>query len=162
MPRKSAGKQEKVMIQPVVKSIEVSCDPATAFEIFTKRIAKWWPLDGHSVSAMSGHTAKLLTLEPRNGGLLYETSADGKREDWGSVQIWEPGRRLMLKWHVMGPASQATQVDIQFTRTPDGTRVDLVHSGWEILGENAQERRDSYSKGWVRVFETNYANACAA
>jgi uncharacterized protein YndB with AHSA1/START domain len=150
------------MIQPVSKSIEVSCDPATAFEIFTKRIAQWWPLDGHSVSAMNGQTAKSLTLEPGRGGLLYEITADGNREDWGSVQIWEPGKRLLLKWRVMAPESQATQVDIQFTRTREGTRVDLVHSGWEILGEGAQERRDSYSKGWVRVFETCFANACAA
>jgi hypothetical protein len=68
----------------------------------------------------------------------------------------------MLNWHVMTPQSQATQVDIRFTGTPGGTRVDLVHSGWEILGDTAQARRDGYSSGWVRVFETCYAKACAA
>ncbi|MEM7462956.1 MAG: SRPBCC family protein [Pseudomonadota bacterium] len=150
------------MVEPVRKSILVPCDPKTAFEIFTTNIESWWPLDGHSVSAMNGKTAKSLVLEPGIDGQLYEITADGEREDWAYVRTWEPGNRLVLAWHVMAPASQATEVELMFSQEGSETRVDLVHSGWEIMGDTAAERRDSYANGWVRVFEKNYANACGA
>lgn len=150
------------MIEPVRKSINVPCDPITAFEIFTAKIETWWPLEGHTVSAMNGKTAKSLILEPGKGGRLYEITADGEHEDWGSVTTWEPGNRLVLAWHVMAPDSHATEVDVKFTKQGSETRVDLVHTGWEIMGDDAIERRDSYANGWIRVFETCYANACGA
>jgi len=150
------------MIEPIRKTIDVSCDPDTAFAIFTGKIADWWPLDGHSVSAMSGKAARSLTLEPRAGGQIYETTADGGREDWGRVTAYQPGRRLALAWHVMAPPDKATGVEITFTPNGAGTRVDLTHTGWEILGDDGPARRDSYNGGWVRVFEECYAGACAA
>ncbi|MGI9402340.1 MAG: SRPBCC domain-containing protein [Rhizobiaceae bacterium] len=150
------------MIEPVRKSVTVPCDPDTAFEIFTQKINAWWPLDGHSVSAMDGKVAKSLTLEAGEGGRLYEITADGGREDWGFVKVWEPGQRLVLAWHVMTPETQSTEVELSFSPHEIGTRVDLTHTGWEIIGETAPERRDSYAKGWIRVFETCYADACGA
>lgn len=148
------------MIEPVKKSVSVPCDPETAFDIFTAKIETWWPLDGHTVSAMNGKTAKSLILEPMKDGQLYEITADGDRENWGSVKIWEPGDRLVLAWHVMAPELQATEVELKFTKNGVETRVDLIHTGWEIMGETAHERRDGYANGWVRVFETCYADAC--
>ncbi|MEC9343820.1 MAG: SRPBCC domain-containing protein [Pseudomonadota bacterium] len=150
------------MVEPVRKAIEVGCDPATAFEIFTARIADWWPMETNSISAMQGTPARALVLEPGIGGQVYEITAEGKREDWARVTEFAPGRRLVLAWHVMAPEDRATEVAIDFVAIDGGTRVELVHAGWEILGEEAGARRDSYNDGWVNVFESRYAAACAA
>jgi Activator of Hsp90 ATPase homolog 1-like protein len=152
----------QIELNPVEKTIEVPCDPATAFSIFAERTSTWWPLDKHSVSAMSGKAAKAVTIEPREGGLIFETTADGKREIWGSVVLWQPARRLKLAWHVMREKDQATSVDIAFEPVANGTRVSLVHSGFEVLGEEARETRNGYESGWVGVFEKGFADACAA
>ncbi|MEM9220824.1 MAG: SRPBCC domain-containing protein [Pseudomonadota bacterium] len=151
------------MIEPVKKSIVVGCNPDAAFRIFTDEIAAWWPLGKNSVSAMEDNVARSLVLESREGGLVYEIKADGSRADWAIVKVFEPGKRLRLAWHVMSPQSEATDVDIVFTPNDAGagTRVELTHSGWEILGEAGQGRRDGYASGWVSVFETAFAQACA-
>lgn len=150
------------MVEPVRRTIEVGCDPATAFEIFTARMSAWWPLERNTVSAMSGDAARSVALEPRVGGKVYEIKADGAREDWAVVRTFEPGKRLVLAWHVMAPESEATEVEVRFVPSGDGTRVELEHRGFEILGSDAEARRDSYDGGWVHVFEERFAEACAS
>ena len=45
--------------------------------------------------------------------------------------------------------SEATELEVRFSRGGDGTRVDLEHRGWEIFGgARAQETRDNYDNGW--------------
>ena len=84
------------MTKPIQKTIEVSCDPKQAFRMFTDKITTWWPLDKNSVSAMSGEVAKAVTLEPREGGELYETGFYDTKHKWGTVKVFEPGERLIL------------------------------------------------------------------
>lgn len=149
------------MIEPVRKSIEVRCEPETAFRIFTSSLGEWWPVERHSVSAMNGAKPISVMLEPHVGGQIYEITPDGRRENWARITQFEPGRRIALDWHVMAPENQATQVEVLFLPAAGGTRVELVHSGWEILGEEGARKRDSYDGGWVGVFETAFARACA-
>jgi len=150
------------MVEPIRRTIEVRCDPATAFAVFTERMAAWWPLDRNSVSAMSGAAARSVTIEPHVGGSVYEIAADGSRQDWATVRTFEPGRRLVLAWHVMAPPDQATEVEVRFVPSGGGTRVELEHRGWEILGAEAEVRRGHYDGGWARVFDDCFARACAA
>ena len=78
------------------------------------------------------------------------------------------GAAAPARFHLAGqgaPPEQAQRIDVTFTPAAGGTRVELVHSGWEKLGDAAAARRDSYDKGWVRVFEqcyADYANGGAA
>ena len=65
------------MTDPVIKTIDVPCSPARAFDVFVRNTARWWPLDRHSVSAGQGQTARDITIEPRVGGAIYETTHDG-------------------------------------------------------------------------------------
>lgn len=151
------------MIEPIQKQIDVACEPETAFRILTENIALWWPLGGHSVTAMNGGVAKSVVLEPRVGGKLYEIGAEDETIPWGSVRVFEPGSRLVLAWHIGKPAAEATEVEFIFTPLPDGkTRVALEHRGWEASGDDAQGLRDGYNNGWVHVFEECYSGACAA
>lgn len=149
------------MIEPVRKSIEVRCEPETAFRIFTSGIADWWPVDRHSISSMRGENPASIALEPHVGGQVFEITADGRRENWARITHFEPGRKIALNWHVMVPEDQATTVEVLFLPISGGTRVELVHSGWEILGESGAQMRNNYNGGWVGVFETAFAEACA-
>ncbi|MFK7791655.1 MAG: SRPBCC domain-containing protein, partial [Devosiaceae bacterium] len=136
--------------------------PGTAFDIFTRDITTWWPLGVNSVSAMDGRVAQAVKLELKEGGSLTEIGHDGTVHNWGSVKVFKPGDHLRLAWHINAPESDATTVDVRFTPTPTGTQVELTHTGWEALGERAQDMRKGYDGGWVGVFEEAYAKAAQA
>jgi hypothetical protein len=40
---------------------------------------------------------------------------------------------------------------VRFSAEGSGTRVELVHTGWERLGERAGEVRARYDTGWEPV-----------
>lgn len=149
-------------IEPIRKEITVACDAETAFDVFARRISDWWPVAEHSVSAMNGAVARKVVLDLVPGGRLYEISHDGEEIDWGTVKSVEPGRRLVLNWHINKPAALATEVDVTFTPRDDGkTDVVLVHRNFEAMGEDGPSQRAGYNSGWVNVFEHHYARACA-
>ncbi len=149
------------MTDPIVKTIEVECRSAEAFDIFVNRTTTWWPLGGHSVSAGAGAVARALTIEPIVGGAVYETMHDGQRSDWGTVLTFQAGRGFSMTWHPGASADQPTEVAVTFDDLPEGRcRVVLTHSKWENLGDKADEMRGNYNGGWVHVFEERYAQAC--
>ena len=140
-------------IAPVTKTVTVDRRPEEAFRIYTEGIATWWPLETHSPSKK----AETIVMEPREGGRLYERTTDGEEIGWGEVLVWDPPRRLVHSWHLGGPA--ATEVELTFMPVGEGTRVELVHRGWERHGDKAAELRASYDSGWEFVFGQRYASA---
>jgi uncharacterized protein YndB with AHSA1/START domain len=133
------------MIDPLVISFDVACSPAHAFETWTSRIDAWWPAD-HTAS---GDRDAVITLEPQLGGRLFERTPEGEEHDWGRVQEWDPPNRFGYTWHLRRDAADATDVRITFSALDDGgTRVEIVHSGWERLGAEGQEWRDRNRGGW--------------
>lgn len=148
------------MTDPIVKTLNLPCSPAQAFDIFVNRIAKWWLLEGHVVSAADNKAALAVTIEPELGGAVYETMHDGSRTQWGEVLAYEPGQRISFTWHPGNNADNPTQVEVQFTALSDGSQVTLIHSGWEAWGDQAAARRDNYNSGWDFVLG-RYSAACA-
>ncbi len=150
------------MSDPVIKTIEVGCSADKAFDIFVNNVASWWPLDKNSVSAMAGEVAKSVTIEPKIGGQVYETGHDDTIHQWGTVKSLDPGKHIALNWHINAPESEATLVEVTFTDNKDGgTKIVLVHSQWQVLGEKAEQMRSGYDSGWVGVFEVAFQGACA-
>ncbi|MEL6423927.1 MAG: SRPBCC domain-containing protein [Pseudomonadota bacterium] len=149
------------MPSPVTKSIEVPCTPAEAFRIFVADIGAWWPLQSHSISAGQGGTAQGVSFEPRTGGALTEIGPDGAAHLWGRILVYTPGEALGFTWFVGRSEDEATRVNVTFTATEGGTKVTLVHSGWEVLGEAADAQRDGYDSGWVPVLD-GYRTRCAS
>jgi uncharacterized protein YndB with AHSA1/START domain len=84
------------------------------------------------------------------GGRIYEHAGDRVCE-WGRVVAWQPPHRVVLSWHPGREPSTAQEVEVTFETDPGGTRVRLVHRGWEALGRAAMETRKSYESGWVGV-----------
>lgn len=141
-------------VPPVEKSLLLPCAPQRAFDAFTSEIAQWWPLRSHSVGQ---DQARSVTIEPRVGGRVYETGADGCEHDWGRVLDWAPPHRLAMTWHP-GRAAETHQVlELSFTAEGAGTRLTLVHRGWEKLGASAQATRDNYEAGWTQILTRDFA-----
>jgi len=133
------------MIEPLHLSFEVRCSAAHAFDVWTARIATWWPAD-HTVS---GESSLAVVLEPRVGGRVFERTASGVEHDWGEITVWEPPRRLVYQWHLRRDGADATEVEVRFEPLGAGsTRVDIEHRGWERLGADAQRWRDANVGGW--------------
>jgi len=141
-------------VPPIEIDTLVPCAPDAAFDYFTRDIGRWWPLARYSCS--QEHAASVQF----DDGKLVETDRDGKRYEWGEVLAWERGRRLALTWHPGTPPEDALIVTVTFDAAGDGTRVKLVHSGWERLGAKAADARASYAGGWPTVLGRLYKDYC--
>lgn len=143
-------------VEPVRRAVDVRCAPAAAFRLFTDGIDGWWPLATHSVGQAN---ATGCVFEGRLGGRIYETRDEGAPRLWGTVTAWEPPHRIVFSWHPGRDASTAQEVELRFTDTGGGTRVELEHRGWEVLGERAAEIRNGYESGWAGVLAL-FAGSC--
>ena len=102
---------------PVVHSVWVDCDIAEAFRLFTEGFSEWWPREA------------LCEMEPWSGGRLFERTAKGEQE-WGSITKWEPPRVLEFTWYPGRQEDSSETVQVAFQVEADGTRVTLIHRGW--------------------------------
>lgn len=136
------------MIEPIRLTFDVDCPVDHAFDVWTARIAQWWPKD-HSVTAEPDLT---IVLEGRPGGRIFERTSSGVEHDWGEVTIWEPPRRLGYTWHLNRDRSDATDVEIRFVARGDAaTQVKIEHRGWERLGAEGAPWRDRNRGGWATL-----------
>jgi uncharacterized protein YndB with AHSA1/START domain len=135
-------------VEPVSKSLMVKCSPERAFQVFTAEIGSWWPLDKYSI-AESKITE--VVFEEQVGGRVFERHSDGGEGEWGRVTDWDPPRRFVMSWYPGSDASEATELEVRFSPKGGGTKVELDHRGWEVLGEQATETRGSYDGGWNAV-----------
>ena len=132
-------------IAPVEKEITVAAEREAAFRRFTEEIDRWWPRSTHSVYQ---EACAEVHFESRDGGRIFERSVDGEESEWGRVTTWDPPRAVVFTWHPGRDASTRQEVEVRFTEVEGGTRVRLVHSGWERLEDAAAETRDDYDTGW--------------
>ena len=132
-------------LEPVVVSVFVKAQPARAFEAFTAEMTGWWPLAEISITK-----PERVVVEGREGGEIYEVNGED-RHHWAWITAWEPPRRLAVEWKVDAEAPASTAWEATFAAEDGGTRLTLVHSGWEALGESAAASRDGYGGGWAGV-----------
>ena len=105
----------------MVKSVMLPLAPLAAFELFTERIAEWWP-EGRR------HTddpASEIFLLP--SGRFYERARDGQEVELGYVRSWERPRRILLDFFIATGPEKPTEVEITFAAQEGGTRVTVVH-----------------------------------
>jgi len=140
------------------KSILVEAPVERAFEVFTRMIGNWWPLETHSIGLENAETA---VIETRPGGRVYEIAHNGQETEWGTVTVWDPPRRVAFTWHPGRGVETAQEVDVRFSAEGGATRVDLEHRGWEKLGDRMAEIVPQYDSGWDEVLGRRYAQAAA-
>lgn len=115
-------------IEPIVQTVWVDCPADEAFRLFTEGFAEWWP------------HAEECAIEPWLGGRIFERAPDGPKADgpkangkdevWGSIIAWEPPERLEFTWRPWRREDQEETVQVQFEVEAGGTRVTLIHRGW--------------------------------
>jgi hypothetical protein len=142
------------MNDPIAKTLTVPLNVAEAFELFTNEIDTWWPKASHSVT---GDKAKIKFPNHKDGEIT-ETGDDGKISIWGKVIAYDAGKYLAFSWFPGRSEKEATIVTVTFTQTKDGTRCDLTHGGFEILGDTTDAVSTSYLHGWDMVLGC-YASA---
>ena len=135
------------------RSVTVDCSVEHAFATFTERIHEWWPLGTHSIDQdETGSPPETLIFQGGAGGQLYERTSKGEELKWADVLAYEPPRRFVLAWNPSREQERPrTEIEVTFTDENGKTRVDLEHRGWERLGAEAAEARQSYAEGWKGV-----------
>jgi uncharacterized protein YndB with AHSA1/START domain len=146
----------KSSLPPIEISVNVACSPDHAFHLFTEALDTWWPLATHSCGLAQ---AASCVFEPVVGGRLYEVVEDGQTHTWGHVLVFEPPHRVAFTWHPGRQPETAQEVELRFMPTGEGTRVELVHRGWERFGEGAAEMHGQYIEGWGFVLGERFAEA---
>ncbi|HSL42060.1 MAG TPA: SRPBCC family protein [Anaerolineales bacterium] len=139
---------QAVKIEPLRKQLKVRLPAEQAFQLFTEGIGKWWPMATHSVGEEQAETC---FFEGWVGGRIVEVLKDGSQSEWGRVLVWEPYQKVSFHWYPGRAPDTAQEVTVTFSAIPGGTLVELVHTGWETLGEVALSRRDGYDAGWDYV-----------
>jgi uncharacterized protein YciI len=132
-------------VPPLRREILVDADPATAFEVFTARIGRWWPLGELSVYG-AGATVEIAD------GQIVERSADGSAAVWGTITRWEPPDAVAFTWHPGQLAEPASLVEVTFAAADSATLVTLVHTGWDVYADPAAARAE-YDHGWTMVLD---------
>lgn len=135
-------------VEPVRVTVRVRRNVQDAFDLFTRDIGCWWPLDKAS---FGGDRACELHMEPFVGGRFYERYIDGEEHTGGRVLRWEPPGLLAFTWQ-HDDWSAPTEVEVRFFEEESSfTRVELEHRAWERLGPVADQMRDMYNNGWPTV-----------
>ncbi|MEJ6402585.1 SRPBCC family protein [Yoonia sp. 2307UL14-13] len=147
------------MNDPIQKSVTVPLSPAEAFALFTSKIDTWWPGKTHSVSAYRDKKPKKVTFEDRKNGKIKEITDEGDEQVWGTILAYDPGEYLAFTWHPGKSEDEATVVTVSFKETAEGTQCDLIHGGFDILGDLADAVSTSYLKGWDLVLGSYTAAA---
>jgi uncharacterized protein YciI len=141
-------------VPPIRREVLVDADPQTAFEVFTARIAQWWPLAELSVYG-AGSTVAF------DGGQITERGPDGATSLWGTVTRWEPPGALAFSWHPGHAPDRASHIEITFAAVDGQTLVTVEHTGWEVYADPAAARAE-YNQGWPMVLDRyrEYADDC--
>jgi DNA-binding transcriptional ArsR family regulator len=148
-------------LAPVRKTRTVPLAVEVAFDLFTRRIAEWWPVDTHAIGAGSGDDGDVtdVRFEGRVGGRVTQVLVDGTEHSWADVLAWDPPNRVVLSWHPRIAPTAASRVEVRFRPVDAGTQVVLEHTGWEEFGELGTELRDGYAEGWDPVLDRFIAAA---
>lgn len=136
---------EPVAALAIRKSVTVQVPLERAFDAFAAEFGSWWPLASKSVSTDEAAT---VIVEPGTGSRVYERERGGEEHVWGEVLAWEPPSRFAFSWHPGRAAETSQVVEVDFTAIEEGTRVNLVHGGWERLVGPGGAIPDHFDSGW--------------
>ncbi len=141
-------------LPPVARQLTVERPGAEAFAAFAEQIGQWWPSD----FTASGENLADVTIEPKEGGRVYETNNQGKEYDWGSVLTYEPGQRVVLSWTLGLDGGSPTEVEAVFTGDDERCEVAFEHRGFDADQEMDRMKFDDEG-GWNVVLEDYIAYA---
>lgn len=104
--------------------------PERVFRLFTEDVDRWWR---RGPRFRFGRRDGTLRFEGGVGGRLVEDFGPEEPPfEVGVVEAWEPGVLLRFGYRARSFApGESTWVQVSFEAHPGGTRVVLVHGGWD-------------------------------
>lgn len=134
-------------------TVSLGVPPAQAFVVFTEQIDQWWRRGRRFRNA--GGRSGLIRIEPGVGGRLFESfdTEDGEQVvEIGTTLVWQPPRRLVLRWRNSNfAAGEHTEVEVLFRASAAGTQVTLVHRGWSAIRADHPVRHGLDATAFVRM-----------
>jgi catechol 2,3-dioxygenase-like lactoylglutathione lyase family enzyme len=115
---------------PIELTYELDATTEDAFAAFTGRIDEWW----HPAYAPEGLVR--VAIDPEVGGRAWMELADGTTYPWGTVTVWEPGRRYTQTFALAQDPEHPSTLDVRIENTGSqgrqhpGSRVHFAHGGW--------------------------------
>ncbi len=129
----------------MVKSVVLPLDPPAAFDLFTQRIAEWWPADRRH----TGDPASEIFL--LRSGRFFERGRDGHEVDLGRVRSWDLPNRIVLDFFIATGPDRPTAVEITFAAQDGGTRVTVTHRPTPESEGLWADRAPRYAGSWEVV-----------
>ena len=128
----------------VVGQIEIDAAPENVFDAMTDpaQLAEWWG----SPDTYRTHDWKV-DLRPGGAWSCQATSPGGGGTVHGVYIAVDRPRVLAFTWNPSWDQAAETRVEMRFDPIPTGTRVSLVHSGFEDRAESQK----GHAEGWQRV-----------
>ena len=143
-------------VDPLEASVTVDLPPESAFERFTAGFGTWWPAE---FTWSQPGLLEWIGMDGRLDGLLSELGPHGFRVDWGRVVAWEPPARLAFLWQIgadrvpVPDPARASTVTVTVEPADGGSRVRVIHDGWERHGDGAQQYRADFQQAWPMALE---------
>ena len=134
-----------VELGTIVATIEIQATPERVFRSLTtpEDLVRWWGAEGV-------YQTTEWTTELRVGG---KWRAGGKAVDGksfsveGTILAVDPPRKLVQTWRADWDGSKETKVTYSLTPIADGTRVTVLHEGFDGRSESCKE----HASGWEQV-----------
>lgn len=111
---------------PIELTYRLACSPEHAFAVFTEGIAGWW----HPAYSPGGLVD--VTVDPHVGGRVTMRLEDGRTEQWGTVEVWEPPGHYAQSFTLAQDPDHPSRLDLRFEDdgSAGGTTVRFSHEGW--------------------------------
>lgn len=136
---------------PIEHELEVAVSRTRAWDAYVHGLGEWW----HPAWSATGSGLDRVTVDPHAGGRIVEHGRDGREVEWGEVTDAVPGERFAHTFRSRHDGVAST-VTVTFVDRPQGgTRVRLVHSGWD---DSDREARDAHAD-WAMLLERYRAYA---
>lgn len=126
-------------MDPIKLTYDVPVSQAAAFYLFVGEFGSWWP-PLHSTSPARYESAG---IQARVGGAATFTVA-GVAEAWGEVLAINPPLEIVIASRMRGEGECPSRIVVTFADSEWGTRVTLVHSGWDKRNETVRGRYASW------------------
>lgn len=123
--------------------VDIGAPPALVFEALTEpaQLAAWWGGDQYRTENWQ------MELRPGARWRCDARSPRGDSEVGGEILEVDPPRRLVLSWEASWDAFQRTVITYTLAATDTGTRVTVVHTGFEGRPESCE----GHAQGWHLV-----------
>lgn len=129
----------------IARSVTVDVAIETAFRAFTEHIGRWWPPDHVpgggtlvGVRFTDGAVGADLVMETREAGAF----------PIGRVTRWVPPQALSYDFFIGSSPQAPSVVDVTFTPTPTGTRVDVTHRQGAVASDVWAASSRGYARAW--------------